>query len=847
MVVAPPGPWTSLPWFMSTLPTLTAEVVARPRVRDHIDACVRRAPLTLVTAPSGYGKTTAVAEWARDRDDAVWVSASPLTDSFTIVRGCLMAALPRSVQARLATRDPEESAPDPLDLLAWISEPRVLVIDDAHLLDADAVRHTIASDALLASGLVSVVLIGQPALKQSFARKVATGRACVVSAAELAFDVDEVAAILAPGRTATEVDPQAVLQETGGWPVAVRLRLLGGEATPDLAGSDTSYERLVGDYIEYVVLERLPEDLRTFVLEASTCAQLTEPLARLLTGREDSAALLAECHRGGIFLNSFVEPGQDEVFRWHDIFFSHARSIRQRRDPHRARALHGIAAEALAKRYPADAVEQALLAEDAALAADIIRSAWLGMLMASQATTLHRLCLSLPEELQGDPDILLIRACCCDILGDRDAAEVLRRRAAACPTGHAAASEYIRRFSELYLLSDPFEKAAAADRAHEVLATVQGTPGHAYAVYLLGWVEVRLRRDPERAIEVLSTAIRVAVAQGLDELAARAHANLAFAHTYGGHFRAAVAALDKIDDARIVRSDWETFDGGLAIFSRGYVHFWRGELREALACFTQMVREGGNDGSFLGLGRVYYALTVSALARDVAYDEAEYNLSLVSNHDRHGVPWESYKRVAAARLLGARGKKDAALEVAEPLLNRERLPATHGLIAETYRLLGERSRAHIALQRIDRRARPSYVHVHVLVTAAALQADRGFQVAAHRFLERALLVAEPEGSWFPFMSRDDVVTELLTSHPRTGHTELLLAEVARLRSALTDAPGEALTAREQEILHYLRTSMTAQEIADELYISLNTIKTHLRAIYRKLGVANRRSAVRLMG
>jgi LuxR family maltose regulon positive regulatory protein len=846
MVLAPPGPWASLPWFMATLPASRAEVVARPRVRQHIDGCVGRAPLTLVTAPSGYGKTTAVAEWARERDDAVWVSASAVADSFTVVRGCLMAALPAAVQARLAARDPEESAPDPLDLLAWMSEPRILVIDDAHLLDAGAVRHTIASDALLGSGLVTVVLVGQPALEQSFVREVATGQACVVGAAELAFDVDEVAAVLAGSRNGSELDPETVLRETDGWPVAVRLRLLGGEATPERAVTDTSYQRLLGNYIEHVVLERLPEDLRTFVLEASTCARLTEPLARLLTGRDDSAALLAECRRAGIFLDSFVEPGQDEVYRWHDTFVAHTRSIRLRRDPARARELHRVAAQALAQRYPAAAVEQALLAEDPALAADIIRSAWLALLMASQTTTLHQLCLSLPDELQEDPDILLIRACCCDILGDQRAADVLRRRAAASPAADAPSSEHVRRFSELYLLSDPFEKAAAADRAYEVLAT-RSTAVDPYAMFLLGWVEVRLRRGPERAIEVLSAAARVADAQGLVELSARAHANLAFAMTYGGHFRAAVAAFDRIDQARIVRSDWETFDGGLAIFSRGYVHFWRGELRDALGCFSQMVREGGNDGSFLGLGRVYFALTVAALARALAYDEAEYNLSLVSNHDRHGVPWESYKRVAGARLLEARGKGDAALEVAEPLLNRERLPVTHALIAETYRRLGEPSLAHIAMQRIDRRARPPYAHVGALVTTAALTADRGQHEDAHRFLERALLVAEPEAAWFPFLSRDRVVADLLTAHPRTRLTEPLLAEVARLRSVMVDGPGDSLTVREQEILQYLRTSMTTQEIADELHLSLNTVKTHLRAIYRKLGVANRRGATRLMG
>src|SRR5690606_4863035 len=130
---------------------------------------------------------------------------------------------------------------------------------------------------------------------------------------------------------------------------------------------DASYEQLVGDYIEHVVLERLPEEMRTFVLEAATCGRTTAQLVRRLTGREDSGALLAECRRSGIFIDRYVESGQEEVYRWHDTFVAHTRTIRMRRDPGRARELHRIAALAMVRDYPAAAVEQALLAEDARL------------------------------------------------------------------------------------------------------------------------------------------------------------------------------------------------------------------------------------------------------------------------------------------------------------------------------------------------------------------------------------------------------------------------------------------------------------------------------------------------
>lgn len=848
MVAAPPGSWTSLPWFMAALPSLRSEVVPRPRLDSLIHQVSQAAPLLLVTAPSGFGKTVAVADWARTRDDVVWVSASAATDSFTIVRGALLEALPTDLRGRLALLDPEEPAPDPLHLIAQIAEPRTVVIDDAHLLDADAVRHTIASDAALSSGALRVVLIGQPALESAFARELGSGLGSAITAGELAFTLAEVELLLAAADVADAGSRAAqLLEASGGWPVGVRLLMLGGEdASDDLHRG--GWTTRVADYVEHAVLARLPEDLRTFVLEASTCPRVTPALVARLTGREDSAALLADCRRAGLFIDVYSDAREHDVvvYRWHDTFVSLTHAIRMRQDPLRARALHRTAAQALARSFPGAAVEQALLAEDPALATDIIRASWLGMLLTSQTTSLDQLCLGLPEEFQVEPDILLIRACCCDILGEQSAAQALRSRAERTPESSGSRSDFVRRFSDLYLHSDPVAKAEAADRAYEALAALDESASHPHAVFLLGWVELRLRRDPERAVEALGTAVRVAHAAGAHDLAARAHANRAFALTYAGQFGEAMEALDTIDAANLLGSEWESFDGGLSLFSRGYAHFYRGELQDAYDYFDRMVKEGGNDGSFLDLGRVYFALTASVLEREAVYDEAEYHLSRVSNHDRHGVPWESYKRLAAARLLEARGKHGAALEVAEPLLNRNGLPATHALLAEIYRRLDEPSLAHVALQKIGRRARPRYVHVSALVTTAALTAAQGRSDEAHQFLERALHVAEPDDAWYPFLARDPGVTELLDTHPRSGGAEALLAEISRRRSALHKAPGGRLTPREQEILHLLRTSMTTQEIAGELHLSLNTVKTHLRAIYRKLGVPNRRSAVRLM-
>lgn len=170
------------------------------------------------------------------------------------------------------------------------------------------------------------------------------------------------------------------------------------------------------------------------------------------------------------------------------------------------------------------------------------------------------------------------------------------------------------------------------------------------------------------------------------------------------------------------------------------------------------------------------------------------------------------------------------------------------LLAELYRRLGEPRLAIWILRRVRKPHLISYVNATSLVTAAAIAWESGSKAQAHRYLERALTVAAPEGILRPFADLDDVLVDLFTNHAAwgTSHEGMLAAILGGTRNGGQRKEGIAvpLSAREREIFGYPCTTLTSDEIAATLHVSVNTIRTHQRSIYRKLGVNSRRAAIR---
>lgn len=894
--------WTPSAWFLVTPPQPKPGTIHRRRLDAALESVRDRGQMAVLMAPSGFGKTTALATWAAHTERPVaWLTLTRHDDTAQQVLAGVFNALQRMARETPDLETLLDIVPDPTDLSLMLERmtralqalPRqvAIVIDDAHLATPALAQDIVAVLSEYSGGNVFVVIAGTHELDGWFNAQLATGVAALLGHEAFAMteaEISELAELSGPSEPAgpsgqgpgdgESVPTQAILEATDGWPVAIRLMLNApgtGSGRDETALPDGD---LLAEYIARTVLQDLRPELVEFILAVTTCSRVSADLAAALSGREDAAALLNECVRQGLFIDRFVDGDRDPVYRWHEVFARHCRIAAGGAGRERVRELNLIAARWLTAMFPVEATVHAMRAGDPGLAADIIRAHWVPLLIESGAAALNARCLALPDAWARDPEILLIRASCLDVQGDSSTAKMLFARAtsvieAAGETAGETTSEAVgeagsgpgepearpreqllqtRSFAELFLAHDHPTLAVAADRVREVLHTAsldQKTQTH--ALFLLGWVELRLRRDPAGAVQLLASAHRSATAAGHHKVARRATQNLMFAYAFGGHFTAARQLAAESESDRDDSQEWQHYDAGIEYVARGLIDFWQNDLVAAEAQFRALIEQGGHDTSYTALARVFFALIAAASGDARLIAEATPHLAGISLTEAHGVPWPVYRAIAAATLAAASGDFPRALAVIEPLNDASSVPVTSVLMAELYRRAGQPSAAMQVLSRIPRREQVSFVRTSVLVTSAVISRHAGDRTRAHRYLEQALDLAVPEGIARPFVasSDDQALRELLTEHAAwgTAHEGFLAARLASTPEGVSrnEVLGVALSRREREILGYLTTTMTAEEIAAALHVSVNTVRTHQRAIYRKLGVNNRREAIKI--
>lgn len=467
----------------------------------------------------------------------------------------------------------------------------------------------------------------------------------------------------------------------------------------------------------------------------------------------------------------------------------------------------------------------------------MLRKNWLRLIIESHTGELEQLCLTHPDA--QDPDLLLIRACCRDLAGDSYGAGYLRGQGL-----RTSPDDFVACFTELLLAPDAPTKAAVADRSHTALAQCGPDDDYSSALFLLGWTEVRLRRDFPRAIGLLRSAAEESRMRNHAETYRLAQSNLAFALTQAGQFTEAEQILDALPLAPR-STDWDQFEGGLPEANRGCIAYWQGDFEEAITLFESVIDEASSGNNFEAQARLYYVMSLIALKRETRFDAAANLLEGISKTDKHGIPWDTLRRVVAAWLAHAEGQDERARALAAPTLARTGASVAHALLAELYRLLGEPEMSGQAFRLAAAAGMPRYARVSTLVTSAALHSAAGRGTQAHEQLERALENATAERIFAPFLMEDPVITDLLTAHAKWGSTSPgFLRDVLERQGRHSRAVTGILTDRERGVLVYLRTTMTAEEIAAHLGIAYPTVKSHIRSIYRKLEVTTRRDAVR---
>lgn len=856
------------------LPTEQTAIISRPRLIHSLDAGSRR-PLTLLAAPPGAGKTVLLGSWiaaGAPPGPVAWVSLdSADADRRQFWRAVLEAIRRAGVDEVIAAvgSDPERRMPDALaSALAERETPLVVVLDDFHEVgetvhaDVDRLlRHPPRALRLVVATRADPPLhLGRLRLQDQLIE---------IRSPELAFTPAEAAAMLAALDVSIgEAHVRKLWEHTEGWVAALRLTALSLRNHPQperLVDHFAGDDRAVSDYLISEVLSHVSPDDRGFLLRTSIVEVVNGDLADALTDRADGHRRLTELARGGALLAPLDRRG--EWYRYNALFGELLRAEMRSELPEQAADLHRRAALWLADHGDdARALRHALDGEEWDLAARLAGERWADLMIRGEIGMLHPLIERLSDERIGaDPELGLAAAGAWLDRGDeRKAARHLERaaeHAERVPAGRRARFAVSLSALELYVarlrgdLSSALAPGRELTRNGDLSAAAVEPSLRAFALSNLGiaelWsgefvaAETHLESargaaaeaghdwlaliavahlallagtcdDYARSIRLARDAIELAGARGWQGTwpAGAAYLALASAELLGDRLTEATRALEAAREA-LATAPERPLRAGLALLRTGLLGA-RGEIDAALAVLTAAVDELG-DWPLLPVMRDDFRVREAALRAELG------------QYDR------------AVRLIGG---GDGA---------RPRSLATAAMLAQLQLGHGETSRARATIAawrpQLETERSPACVQAWLVESLAlAAQADRQGAAAS---LEQALDRAEPCGMRRVFLTFGSSLRPLLHDQlrRRTAHRAL----VGELLQAFDHVDGrsaprrmgiEPLSSRERAVLRLLPTMMSNQEIGSELFVSVNTVKTHLKAIYRKLDVTDRREAVR---
>jgi LuxR family transcriptional regulator, maltose regulon positive regulatory protein len=777
--------------------------------------------------------------------------------------------------------------------LAALEDHIVLVLDDLHVIDVQPILDAIAFflDRLPPRLHLVVATREDPSLPLPRLR--ARGQLTELRAADLRFTPDEAAAFLneAMGLDLSATDIAALESRTEGWIAGLQLAALSMQDHQDIPGFIRAFagdHRYVVDYLVEEVLQRQPEAVRSFLLQTSILDRLTGALCDAVTGQDDGHARLAALERG----NFFVVPLDDtrHWYRYHHLFADvlHMRLLAEHLD--QVATLHRNAS-AWHEHHGsmADAIRHALAGGDAARAADLVERAAPAMRRSRQEATLLGWFRALPDELvRCRPVLNVAYASALMSTGDFEGVEDRLRDAERWLAPTATGAEQPATPSAEMVVVDPEEFG----RLPGVIAISRA--GHALA---LGDLATTVT-FAQRALTLLDEddLIWRGAASAILGLASWASGDLAAAHRSYAEGMASLQRAGNIADA---------IAGAITLAD---LRIAQGRLREARRTYERGLRLGTAPGGPVLRGTADMHVGLSALDRERNDLEAATQHLLTSQDlgEHLGFPQYPYRWcVAMARIREVQGDLDGALDLLDEAERRyagdfspnvrpiaalkTRVWLAQGRLGDALGWVRERGLSpeddlcylrefeHVTLARVllarfvSDRADRSLREVMGLLERLRQAADAGermgsvleiliLQALAHHLrgdvpaalapLERALTLAEPEGYLRTFVDEGPSMTVLLEAAAKRGIVPTYVRQLlpafgtAEHRRPVRQDLSEPLSERELDVLRLLGTDLGGPDIARELMVSLNTMRTHTKNIYAKLGVTSRRAAVR---
>lgn len=721
-----------------TWPRARSEHVPRRELLGALRRGSRR--LTLVAAPPGFGKTTLLAEWAAAEDGpaVAWLSLDE-DDNDPARFFAYMAAALRRVEPELggralaALRSPGADLVEVvlslfLNDLAALDRELVLVVDDYHLITNQQIHEALAHLIERSPVLFRLVLATRADPPLPLGKLRASGELVELRSSELRFSDDEAEAFLTDA-LGLELSTEEVAQlqaRTEGWPAALYLAALSLRGRPDTSALIERFagdDRYLVDYLTAEVLARQPPELRSFLLRTSILKRLCGPLCDAVTGRDDSAALLAELEHSNLLLVPL--DTRREWYRYHHLFGELLQYELVATD---REALPGLHQRASAWYRNAglivDAASHATAAGDVDAAVELVARHYEFFVGQGQLATVLRWLQALPEAVAAEDWLLCF--------------------AASVVTAHAGRLDEAERWLEL----------------------AEGAPPL-----------VRNGQEPAGPLAALAGYLRL------------------LRGDIGGTLANARRALAAAPAAEPVWALTPQLVLAPALW-------WSGEAGEAKATLGAITRTA--QAAAIPAALVYALGIRAAIALDEQDEAVAEALVREAIELMHEAELEEHPYAATARIVhgitqARRGEPAAAEEIERGI-------------------------------RLGDRVGLWYLVAYGSLALAEIRQREQEPAAARRLLTRVrdLLETLPDPG---------------TGLERLAQTEKTLRLRATRDRDRAGAPFWELSQRELEVLRLLPSRLSQREIAAELYVSFNTVRTHTRVIFRKLGVTSRAEAV----
>ena len=858
-----------------TPPGLPPDMVHRPRLFDQFST-----PIICVTAPAGFGKTTFVIEWLQQqRVDYAWVSVDGTdNDPLTFWR-YILTALEQELENQLpnglilsdfqGTQKIRNMLVNMINVFQRFAKPFYLVLDDFHLINNTEIHTALLFLLEQRPPNLHFIFTSRTRLPLSLGNLRAKNQFRELFADDLRFTKLESEAYFSKKRDLPLSEKEITLlqEQTEGWITGMHLASLALRREKNISQYLQQLEissPFLEEYYLDAILSQESEPVQDFLLQISILRHFNSNLCNAVTDRTDGPEMLIYLEQENLFISR--QPNRQGWHRLHTMFAEALSATLTSRYPDLRPVLHHRAAVWFQDQGSLeDAVRHYLAAQNWEQAANLIQELAPKLIVRGEVYRLKRWLEHLPESiLQTHTPLYLTYA----RVNEKSLAEIVQwlENVRMDQNDYTGASQVA--FENPERLINFF---AAADRD---LSYNQTTTSETYQTL---WQEIDLmllslrhwmEGDWQAARESLEQATSLSFANNHRYIALQTAGMLVMQHMNQGHLRAG---------ERIIQQVRENFQLGidqlpmLMILALCYIRFEQNQLEFA----QTLLQEGLTRGELQRHGEIFIrtqfllARVLSALGR---ISEAEEVMQKVIDENiEQASPWISITELNAyqAHLWLLHDK----LDLAESWLHRTGLTADDALTHENSyaqlihaQILISQGKYEIADRLLKRmqiafpaglRTEPN---LRLLLPHALVLFKLGNLNQAIQVLRKVLQMTQPEGYLRPYLAYGADMYTLLslikqqgqTSKPIQEYIKLLLRELKQLHGGIQNlGKGEintlllaaSISQREREILGLIAAGYSNQTIADNLFITLNTVKSHLRRIYEKLDVSNRTQAV----